>query len=244
MFDRALASLRFLRSGPARLVTLILAAEIVLFYSVPTAEYVPQPPPLTSLAAHIGGWTMTRELEIDSETQAFLKADDALSRAYVGPGGPLTLFVAFFKSQRAGVTPHSPKICLPGAGWTPEEARIITVRVPGEALPVPVNRYIVRHGDDRSLVMYWYATAHYSVASEYTAKLYLMYEGIRYRRSDEAVFRVIVPIVAGDDDAENTAERFIEVFYAPFRHRMWSGGNRVSGALVPARALTLLVAAG
>jgi EpsI family protein len=214
--------LSFLRGGPALLVTSILAVEIALFYGAPTAEYIPNPPPLATLQHTIGSWTMVRESPIDSETQALLRADDSLSRAYAGPLGSLTLFVAFFKSQRGGVTPHSPKICLPGAGWTPEEASILSVSLPGEPRPLPVNRYIVRHGDERSLVLYWYSTAHHVVANEYVSRLYLMYEGLRYRRSDEAVFRVMVPITAGEAAAQATALDFIRTLYRPLRRQIWA----------------------
>jgi EpsI family protein len=217
MFD-----LGFLRTRTAQVVTAILVVEIALFYSAPTAEYVPHPPPLTQFQHDVGPWKMAQELALDRQTEEFLKADDTVSRAYTGPGGQLTLFVAFFKSQRGGVTPHSPKVCLPGNGWTPEGSRIMSLDVPGAAKPIPVNRYVVRHGSDRSLVLYWYATAHHVVADEYVAKAYLMYEGLRYRRSDEAVFRVIVPITSGEEAAESEAVRFIQTLYQPLRQQIWS----------------------
>lgn len=216
------SELSFLRGRPAAIVTGILALQAVLFYLAPTAEHIPHPPQLAVFPHEVGAWSMTREMEIDAETQSFLKADDTLSRAYVGPGGPLTLFIGFFKSQRGGVTPHSPKICLPGSGWTPEESRIISVPMPGQTAPLPVNRYIVRHGEDRVVVLYWYATKDYAIANEYLAKLYLMREGLLHHRSDEAIFRVIVPIgPGGDDQAEAYGIRFIRTIYAPLRRQMW-----------------------
>jgi EpsI family protein len=213
---------QFLRTGPARLVSLILVAEILLFYSAPTTEHIPHPPPLDSFQRDVGTWRMVRQMQIDPESEALLKADDTLNRIYLGASGPLTLYIGFFKSQRGGVTPHSPKICLPGAGWTPEESHIISIGVPGENRPIPVNRYIVRHGEERSLVLYWYSTAHNVVADEYVSKLYLMYEGLRYRRSDEAVYRVIVPILGSEKAAEDQGIRFIQAVYQPLKQQMWS----------------------
>ena len=216
-------SLAFLRALPAALVTAILAIEGALFYATPTAEFIPHPPPLRSLQNDFGEWKMVREFEVDAETQTFLKADDMLSRGYFGAGGPVTLFVGFFKSQRGGVTPHSPKICLPGNGWTPEGSRIISVDVPGVSGAVPMNRYIVRHGEDRSLVLYWYATAHDVMADEYYSKIILMREGLLHRRSDEAIFRVIAPIGAGGEaESEARAIAFIREFYAPLKRQIWT----------------------
>jgi len=207
---------------PALAVSCVLATEIILFYSLSTAEYIPTPPPLTTFQKSVGAWQMTRETQIETEVQALLKADDTLSREYKGPQGPLDFFVAFFKSQRAGVTPHSPKVCLPGAGWTPLNSGIISIRVPGEADPIPVNRYIVSHGDEQSLVLYWYQGAHRVVASEYLSKLYLMIDSLRYHRSDAALVRVIVPIVNNNrDQTEGTAIQFIQQAYAPLKEQMW-----------------------
>jgi EpsI family protein len=218
-----LEQLAFLRNRTAQVVTALLVVEIAAFYCAPTAEYIPHPPPLAKLQRDIGSWTMVQEMQLDRETQEFLKADDTVSRAYMGPGGPVTFFVAFFKSQRGGVTPHSPKICLPGGGWTPVGSRIMSIDIPSEQTSIPVNRYVVRHGENRSLVLYWYRTAHHAIADEYVSKLYLMYEGLRYRRSDEAVYRVIVPITGSEEAAEETAVRFVQTLYGPLQRQMWAG---------------------
>jgi len=213
----------FLRSKPVMVVTAVLVTEIALFHGVPTQEYVPTPPPLEQFAAEVGSWRMVRQTKIDSATEDLLRADDTLSRQYAGPGD-VDLFVAFFKSQRAGVTPHSPKACLPGNGWTEESSRIISVRVPGEAAPIPMNRYIVTHDEQRSLVLYWYQSAHRVVANEYLAKFALIIDSLQYRRSDEALIRVIVPI-GGQAEAggEERAIQFIQTIYLPLKQQMWVG---------------------
>jgi EpsI family protein len=216
-------SLSFLRAFPAALLTAVLVLEGAAFYVAPTAEYIPSPPALRTFAANLGDWNMIRESEIDAETQSFLKADDTMTRTYAGPPGIVNLFVGFFKSQRGGVTPHSPKICLPGNGWTPEGSRIISVAVPGLGVTIPVNRYVVRHGEDRTLVFYWYATAHHVMANEYFSKIMLMQEGLRHRRSDEAIFRVIAPLGSeGEGRSEATAISFIQAFYPTLKKQIWT----------------------
>ena len=66
--------------------------------------------------------------------------DSALGRAG-------TLFVAAFRSQRNGKSPHSPKNCLPGSGWTQLSSDLYPIDV-GNPQPIVVNRYIVQHGDE------------------------------------------------------------------------------------------------
>jgi EpsI family protein len=215
--------LSLLKSAPSALVGAILTAEIIAFYLAPTTEHIPSPPPLRTFMADVGPWKLAKEVEIDTEAQNLLKADDTLNRFYDGAEGELSLFVGFFKSQRGGVTPHSPKICLPGSGWTPEESTTIAVDISGRPKPIPVNRYLVRRGENRSVVLYWYATAHHEIADEYLSKLYLMREGLFHRRSDEAVFRVISPVGAGGEpEAEGKAIRFIQASYPTLKRQIWS----------------------
>src|SRR5215475_7170896 len=109
-----LSLLRPLRRAPAMVVSVILVLQLALFYSISTAEYIPHPPPLSRLQTVIGPWKAIREVQVETEVQALLKADDTLSRKYAGLQGTVDLWIAYFKSQRAGVAPHSPKVCLPG----------------------------------------------------------------------------------------------------------------------------------
>ena len=218
----------FLRNRAALVVALLLAAEIVLFYALPTKENIPTPPPLELFATNIGPWTMAREYPLAPDAEALLKADDTLTRDYQGPGN-VQLFIAFFKSQRAGVTPHSPKMCLPANGWEEESSRIVAVNVPGESAPIPVNRYIVEKEDQRELVLYWFQNWHRATADEYLSKLYLIYDSIRYRRSDEALVRVLTPF-AGETDppAEQHAMQFLREIYQPLKRQIWSGEPRAA----------------
>ena len=208
---------------PVLVVSVILLVQIALFYSVSTAEYIPHPPALRVFGTALGPWHMTAELNLETDVQELLKADDTLNRQYAGPSGELNLFVAFFKSQRAGVTPHSPKVCLPGSGWIPESSSILQVAVPGEPRPIPINRYTVARGENRSVVFYWYQSAHRVVADEYKAKIYLMLDSIRYHRSDTSLVRVVVPIRDNQvEAADRQALEFINTIYQPLKQQMWN----------------------
>jgi EpsI family protein len=210
----------FLRSGAALALSLALLAQAVLFYGYSRGESVPAMRPLKSSPAQFGEWKLATEGVIEQETLDVLRADDVVTRVFTesGKGRMASLFVAYFKTQRTGQAPHSPKNCLPGSGWAPSTSDVIPIPVGGQEAPLRVNRYIVQRGEERSLVLYWYQTPKRVIASEFEAKYYLVLDSIRYRRSDTALVRVVTPVVDGDEDAATkTAIRFVQSFFTPLR---------------------------
>lgn len=211
----------FLSGRHAQVITLLLVGQAALFHLMPAPEKTPLSRPLSGFPALLNNWRMTQEAATVPEIQEVLKADDTLSRVYLDATGQqsVSLFVAFFKSQRAGVSPHSPKVCLPGSGWVPTEARVVSIPVPGRPEPIPANRYVVAREGQENLVIYWYQTRNRVVANEYAAKFYLMLDSIRYHRSDTSLVRVMVPILAGREDAaEQTAVGFVQEIFNPLRN--------------------------
>jgi EpsI family protein len=175
-------------------------------------EYQPTPPPLTSLANQFASWNMVGEYPIEKEVQDVLQATDTLSRVYQDSTSPygVSLFIAFFKSQRSGIAPHSPKNCLPGNGWVPERSEIVRVPVPGVPEGIEVNEYIVQKGETKNVVAYWYQSHGRVVASEYKAKAYVMADAITSNRTDTALVKVIAPVVNNDiAGAVQATRRFI-----------------------------------
>jgi EpsI family protein len=209
----------------AKIAAILLILQIIAFYSLAGQEKVLPDATLTQVPAKIGNWSQTgADIPIEQEILDTLKADQVLSRTYAtGPGvQDVSLFVAFFKSQRAGASPHSPKVCLPGSGWVPRDSSTAYINVAGYANPIPVNRYIVTRGEYKSLVLYWYQSANRVVANEYAAKMYLMADGVRYRRSDTSLVRVIVPVRQdqSDAEAEQIGTRFVQELFQPLRSHL------------------------
>ncbi len=162
-------------------------------------EVFPQRPPLQSFPEQFGSWTST-DLPLDKETLDVLGPGDFLLRQYspqTSDDSAVNLYIAYFPSQRAGDTIHSPKNCLPGAGWLPVESERIELSLPNHA-PFPVNRYVIAKGDARLLVLYWYWAHDRGVASEYWAKYYLVADAIRMNRSDGALVRIMTAMLPGE----------------------------------------------
>ena len=209
----------FFRSRNLIIFTVLVVLQGATGYLLTArSEYVPQGRPLLSLPANVAGWQMVKEWAIEPDVQAVLRADDTLSRHYMKAGYPqgAGLFMAFFRSQRAGVAPHSPKNCLPGNGWVAEKSTVIRIPVDGRAEPVETNSYVVQRGDNKSVVMYWYQSHGRTVADEYRAKFYVMSDAIRYTRTDTALVRVTVAVGPGGvEAAEAAATEFVKQFFAP-----------------------------
>ena len=205
---------RFLNSMPVRVASLVLILQGGLLYSSIREEVIPESRPLASMPRNLGAWQFAGEGVVDKESMAVLQADDTLVRSFVKDGAGVELFVAGFRSQRTGKSPHSPKNCLPGTGWTPLDDREISVDV-NRGQPISVNRYIVAHGDNRSLVLYWYQSRNRAVAGEFKAKFWVMADALRYNRTDTALVRVIVPIRDRDvATADRQATDFVKSMYS------------------------------
>jgi EpsI family protein len=189
------AALRFV------LAAAFIALTAILLQARGRIEIIPVRPALASFPARLGEWT-GKDFALDQETLDVLGPGDFLVRGYRDstPGAALPyvdLFLAYFPSQRAGDTIHSPKHCLPGAGWTPEENDTVTLSLPDHS-PFPANRYVISKAGERKLVLYWYWAHDRGVASEYWAKFYLVKDAIRMNRSDGALVRITTDMLPGE----------------------------------------------
>src|ERR1700688_3360490 len=179
--------LRMLVTMPDRrmiFVPVFLLAQALLVHWAAGQEHAPAPPSLSSFPSEIGEWRQLREDPIAADVAGELRADRLLSRTYVqsATGSVAGLFVAWFQSQRAGASqPHSPKVCLPASGWTPAVMGEITLST--AAGGIAVNRYIVVNRRQRDVVLYWYQGPRRATAGEWEAKLWLMADALRDRRT-------------------------------------------------------------
>jgi EpsI family protein len=213
--------LKFLNSVPVRVATLFMILQAAILYSsVRPESKVPASRPLSEFPTVLGPWTQFGpDGVVDEETRTVLNADDLLDRNYVNSATRrgAFFFVAAFRTQRNGKAPHSPKNCLPGSGWTQESADDKYPVDVGAAQPILVNRYLVAHGNDRSVVLYWYQSRDRVVANEFKAKFWVMADAIHLNRTDTALVKVVVSI--GDnqtaEDADRTAVDFVKAFFGP-----------------------------
>lgn len=180
----------------------ILLATAVLLQARGRKEVYPPRLPLSALPHRIGEWSAT-DVPIPADQLEVLGPGDFLLRVYEKESRRepyIDLFIAYFPTQRAGDTIHSPKNCLPGAGWSPVENSRVRLAFSG-LRPFNVNRYIISKGGDRQMVLYWYLAHDRAVASEYWAKFYLVTDAMRLNRSDGSLIRLTTPLSRGENPA-------------------------------------------
>jgi EpsI family protein len=103
-----------------------------------------------------------------------------------------TTYVGYYDRQTQGKTIHSPRNCLPGAGWEILESRTATVT--SATGPHVVNRYLLKNGRTHAVVYYWYQGRGRVVANEYRVKLNLLRDAAFKGHTEEALVRIVLPV--------------------------------------------------
>ena len=173
-------------------------------------ESTPPALPLSDFPSKVAGYTQIIQWPLDKETLDVLGVTDYIDRGYWEPGmnrDLMTLYIGYFRSQRTGTTIHSPKNCLPGAGWNPVHSSVYELTL-NDGRKVPINLYILRKGLEQQLVLYWYQAHGRIVASEYWGKFYLVYDALRLNRTDAALVRVTIPV--RNDNEADAQQRAVE----------------------------------
>jgi len=164
-------------------------------------------PAFASLPYVIGDWRGADAEPLDEESRTILGADQYLLRTYQGVDGAAAgLYVAYYATQKPGVSIHSPLHCLPGTGWEPLDTS--GARVETAAGSVQVNRLLARKNLDQALVLYWYQLEDRMIASDVMSRIYLAGRGMIGGRSDAALVRIVVPVAGSEAAADIVARRF------------------------------------
>ncbi len=187
----------------AVIVMLVVSLSFILFVGS-RDEQPPEKISLVSFPLHVGGWVGVRD-SLDPSIEAYLGLTEYALANYRKDGRLINLYVAYYESQKKGVSPHSPKVCIPGGGWEITNFKR-TVRQ-----SMPVNRVVIQKGEERQLVYYWFVERGEVVANEYLKKWRLLRDALLKRRSDGALVRVVLPMDAKSDinETEKDAEAFI-----------------------------------
>jgi exosortase D (VPLPA-CTERM-specific) len=140
---------------------------------------------------------------LDADTLRMLKLDDYLLADYSpGKGVPVNLYVAYYASQANGNSAHSPRACIPGDGWEIADfSRRELSAVKFNGLALRVNRVVIRKGENRQLVYYWFQQRGRNATDEHLVKLQIFWDAIARHRSDGAMVRLVARLQPGEPES-------------------------------------------
>ncbi|MBP8185051.1 MAG: VPLPA-CTERM-specific exosortase XrtD [Pseudomonas sp.] len=138
------------------------------------------------------------ESRLDTQVEVSLGLDDYVIADYRRANSDVVNFyAAYYGSQRKGVAPHSPQVCIPGGGWLITELSRVPVALTSSSEAVfEVNRVVIERAGQKQLVYYWFEQRGRRIASEYWVKWYLLLDALVRNRSDGALLRLTTPIGA------------------------------------------------
>jgi exosortase D (VPLPA-CTERM-specific) len=207
-------------TGVAPLQTLprsFIAAALLVAVGV-TAEFtIPDSPEIAPARSEFVDFPSTLGEQAgsrDTLEQVFLDAlhlDDYLLMNYRDVEGlPVNFYVAYYRSQRNGLSVHSPRLCLPGGGW--KIGKFERYSLPGVdgRTSWPVNRVLIERGGQKQLVYYWFRERGRRLTNEYSVRWYLFWDALTRNRTDGALVRLVVPIPNGTSEshADSTLSKF------------------------------------
>jgi exosortase D (VPLPA-CTERM-specific) len=178
----------------ASALVLIVVASVSL--SVPErTETIPRRKSFVEYPVTLGPWIGRRET-LETVYLDQLMLDDYLLANYMrAQEPPINYYIAWYNSQRAGRSAHSPRSCLPGGGWEIQSVtqRVLPdIRIGRETLRV--NRVLMQLGAQQELVYYWFQQRGRVITNEYMVKWYLFWDALTRNRTDGALVRLVVTL--------------------------------------------------
>ena len=170
---------------------------------------------LAEFPMKIGKWE-GKQSRFDETIYKLLGVDESLLADYYDSKGQnVQLYIGYYKSQRQGDIIHSPRNCMPGAGWNITETSKIVLDLKNPSKPpIHILQLVLQNGAYRQIAFYWYHARGRIVTSEYLQKFYLFWDSITKHRTDESFVRLITPITnSNQDQAIQLLKQFTEEIF-------------------------------
>jgi exosortase D (VPLPA-CTERM-specific) len=191
-------------------IFLILLAFIVIQSIDTRKEIIPARDKFVTFPLYFDEWSGKQENLRPIVYNSLGLTDYILNNYAKDEGPPVNFYVAYYESQRKGISPHSPRVCVPGGGWSITNLERVELELDSFDAPLKVNRAIVQKGLNKQLVYYWFKQRGRDIANEYWMKWYLLVDSLAENRTDGSLVRLTTPIMPNEKEAD--AERRLNDF--------------------------------
>ncbi len=171
----------------------LLLVGFALIVSTRSQSAVPLAAPLQTILPQYGGLRVSNSI-IGEDERRVAGMSDYVARAYwrADSSQAFQVYVGYYDRQTQGKSMHSPRNCLPGAGWEILRADVGSVNAGGTSHVV--NEYLLKNGAAQDVVFYWYQGRGRVVASEYSVKWNLLRDAALKGHTEEALVRIVIPV--------------------------------------------------
>ncbi|MFQ5499397.1 MAG: exosortase C-terminal domain/associated protein EpsI [Candidatus Zixiibacteriota bacterium] len=154
------------------------------------------------------------ERRFSDQSYDLLRADTSTFRMYGATDGEkISMFVAYFASQKYGSQIHSPKHCLPGGGWRIDRLEEFELTLADGSSRI-IDRLIITDQDRQQLMFYWYETRSGCLSNEFQLKWDLVKNSLLLRPTDASFVRLTFPVAGGNmEAATERAVAFMQTAY-------------------------------
>jgi EpsI family protein len=172
------------------LPSILLLVGCLMLFSTRSQREVPLAGSLQTVLPAWSGYAV-KDQTISDEERKIAGMSDYVARMYLKDSTvAFTTYVGYYDRQAQGKSMHSPRNCLPGAGW--EILRADTGAITAAGATHIVNRYMLKNGSTQALVLYWYQGRGRIVANEYAVKWNLLRDAALKGHTEEALVRIVV----------------------------------------------------
>jgi exosortase D (VPLPA-CTERM-specific) len=192
------------RQGP--LVTCVVLLAVTAPASILLAarsETVPDHKPLVLFPSRLGEW-YGQDIPIEPQVLNVLKLADYRHLDFASDRADqwVNLWIAYYDSQRAGASAHSPQACIPSNGWEINTIRQTELNIPGPwGDRLPINRVVITKSGTRAIVYYWFQQRGRVVTNEWIVKWYILVDAVTKQRTDGALIRLVSQLNPGESEA-------------------------------------------
>ena len=185
------------------IICILLFATTIFLHNFSKGTVVPIKQSLDNFPGTLGKWTCIETGKLPDTVEQMLGVDDYINRNYQAPNGRIiNLYVSYFACME-GKGFHSPRNCMPGAGWDVASLKPLTLYIRhSKGTPVVINQMTMQKGAEQQIVLYWYQCRGRIIYSEYMEKIYQVIDSIFKRRTDGSFIRIMAPL-----DNEDTTFR-------------------------------------
>lgn len=196
-----------------------LIASVLMILTIVVLNYLSRPEnihpkkPLSTFPKQIGEW-VGKEERFEERIYDTLGVDDSFLCSYRTPNGDhVQLYVGFYRSQREGELIHSPKHCMPGAGWNIIQTSLEQVTIPNSNPErIEMIKLLLEKADQQQVILYWFQSRGRFIASEYMQRIYLVIDSIAKHRTDGSFVRLMSPVNnGGEHRTSGVMKGFVEL---------------------------------